>query len=379
MNYPLYEFSLCIALPLMIFFGVYFLLARTPDKAIFANYLRSRRIMGCALLLLAANYSAHFFFGVRFRDLDAAILMNLSTYFLCYWLFSSALTTLLDRFYITRRRFTAHLAAWVLFTLLAWIILLWLPEGPAQKIGLVIMAAWLVSYGICLARRLILAYRRAVRLFDDSHSDDIAAYIRWLSIFTYWAVIFGVGCGLLTFLPDRYIFLWILSSIPFYIYLYCSYMNYLLFYEQVERALEVEMPREGADLPEASDDPVQESSPALADIAMRMTDWIAADGYIRPGLTIKELADTLHTNRTYLSDYIKRNYNLSFRDWITGLRLEYAKRMMLDLPELTILDISEKSGFLSPSHFTRMFKEREECSPARWRRMRTRTKQAAGL
>ena len=51
MNYPLYEYSLCIALPLMIFFGVYFLLAPTPDRAIFANYLRSRRIMGVAILL----------------------------------------------------------------------------------------------------------------------------------------------------------------------------------------------------------------------------------------------------------------------------------------------------------------------------------------
>lgn len=57
--------------------------------------------MGIAMLLLAANYSVHFFYGIRFKNVNAAILMNLSTYFLCYWLFSSALTTLLDRFYIT--------------------------------------------------------------------------------------------------------------------------------------------------------------------------------------------------------------------------------------------------------------------------------------
>lgn len=100
----IYNVSLCTALPLMLFFGTYFLFARTPGKAIFENYLHSRRIMGIALLLLAANYSVHFFFGIRFENVNAAILMNLSTYFLCYWLFSSALITLLDRFYITRRR-----------------------------------------------------------------------------------------------------------------------------------------------------------------------------------------------------------------------------------------------------------------------------------
>ena len=98
MEPSIYSYSLCIALPLMSFFGFYFLLASTPEKAIFNNYLRSRRIMGVAILLLAANYSVHFFFGIRFKNTDAAILMNLATYFLCYWLFSSALTTLLDRF-----------------------------------------------------------------------------------------------------------------------------------------------------------------------------------------------------------------------------------------------------------------------------------------
>ena len=45
----------------MLFFGFYFLFAKTPEKKIFENYLRSRRIMGVALLLLAANYSVHFF------------------------------------------------------------------------------------------------------------------------------------------------------------------------------------------------------------------------------------------------------------------------------------------------------------------------------
>lgn len=134
--------------------------------------------MGMALLLLAANYSVHLFCGIRFRDHSAAILMNLSTYFLSYWLFSSALTTLLNRFYITRRRLTVHLLLWAVFTVLSGVVLLVLPEGTFQQAGLLTLALWLVAYGIWLARRLILTYRRAVRLFDDTHSDDIGAYIR---------------------------------------------------------------------------------------------------------------------------------------------------------------------------------------------------------
>lgn len=371
MESSIYSYSLCIALPLMSFFGFYFLLASTPEKAIFNNYLRSRRIMGVAILLLAANYSVHFFFGIRFKNTDAAILMNLATYFLCYWLFSSALTTLLDRFYITKRRLRTHICLWILFSILSGIVLLLLPKGGLQTTAMFALAAWLVIYGLFLTRRLLRAYHRVIRIFDDTRADDIGAYIKWLSIFTYWAIIFGVGCGLLTFLPDEYIYIWILSSVPFYIYLFLCYLNYLLFYEQVENAMEDGMTSEEEDLCDTHKPGTgtEAGYPFFhAEIAKKIKGWIDADGYIRPGLTIKELSDVLHTNRTYLSGYIKTTYDMSFRDWITGLRIEYAKRLLARYPRLTIADISEKSGFLSPSHFIRLFKENAGCTPAKWKK-----------
>lgn len=370
MEPSIYSYSLCIALPLMLFFGFYLLFGRTPDKAIFGNYLRSRRIMGIALLLLAANYSVHFFFEIRFKNVNSAILMNLSTYFLCYYLFSSAMITLLDRFYITRKRSRTHIILWVIFSTLSGVVLLLLPGGAVQNVALLALAAWLVIYGLVLARRVIVAYHRAVRIFDDTHSDDIGAYIEWLSIFTYWALIFGVGCGLFTFLPDEYVFIWILSSVPFYIYLFCSYMNYLLFYEQVESVFESEMSSVDTDVfPEEHKD--IEAPSHYAEISEKIAEWIESDGYVSPGLTIKELSETLHTNRTYLSGYIKSTYNVSFRDWITDLRIEYAKSLLDKCQELTIADVSAKSGFQSPSHFIRLFREREDCSPAKWRKTRS--------
>lgn len=370
MDYSIYSLSLCIALPLMIFFGIYFLLARTPDKAIFGNYICSRRIMGVAMLLLAANYSVHFFYGIRFKNVNAAILMNMSTYFLCYWLFSSALTTLLNRFYITRRRLLTHIGLWVLFSVLSAIVLFHLPEGMVQKTGLLAMATWLMIYGFVLARRLVLAYRRAVKIFDNTHSDNIGAYIRWLSVFTYWAVVFGVGCGLLTFLPDKYIHVWILSSIPFYIYLFHCYQNYMLFYEKVENAMESEIVSEDDILCEAdtAEDVANDMPSCYAEIAESIKRWIDDEGYLRPGLTIKELADTLHTNRTYLSGYINTSLNTTFRDWITRLRIDYAKQRMTNHPEQKIAEIAEASGFMSQSHFMKTFKDKEGCSPAKWKK-----------
>ena len=371
MEPTIYNFSLCTALPLMLFFGFYFLFAKTPEKKIFKNYLRSRQMMGIAMLLLSANYSVHFFFGIRFKNADSAILMNMSTYFLCYSLFSSALIMLLDRFYITKRRVWTHIILWIIFSTLSGVVLFLLPSGIMQKFSLFALAAWLVVFGVVLARRVIIAYRRAIRIFNETQADDIGAYIEWLSIFTYWAVIFGVGCGLLTFLPDKYVFIWILSSIPFYSYLFYSYQNYLLFYEQVENAFEQDMQSEEELLTISGIEPemVSEEVPgSYAEFIEKVGNWIKTDGYVQQGLTIKELSKILYTNRTYLSAYIKTTYKMTFREWITSLRLEYAKNILKKHPEINIQKLAESSGFLSRSNFIKLFSEKEGCTPAKWKK-----------
>ena len=371
MEPSIYSFSLCTALPLMLFFGFYFLFAKTPEKKIFTNYLRSRQMMGIAMLLLSANYSVHFFFGIRFKNVNSSILMNMSTYFLCYSLFSSALIMLLDRFYITKRRVWTHIILWIIFSTLSGVVLFLLPSGIMQKISLFALAVWLIAFGVVLARRVIVAYRRAIRIFNETQADDIGAYIEWLSIFTYWAVIFGVGCGLLTFLPDRYVYIWVLSSIPFYCYLFHCYQNYLLFYEQVENAFEQDIQSEEELLTNSGTEPemVSEEVPeSYTEFIEKVDNWIKTDGYVQQGLTIKELSKILYTNRTYLSAYIKTTYKMTFREWITSLRLEYAKNILKEHPEINIQKLAESSGFLSRSNFIKLFSEKEGCTPAKWKK-----------
>ena len=372
MEPSIYSFSLCTALPLMLFFGFYFLFAKTPEKKIFKNYLRSRQIMGIAMLLLSANYSVHFFFGIRFKNADSSILMNMSTYFLCYSLFSSALIMLLDCFYITKRRVWTHIILWIIFSTLSGVVLFLLPSGIMQKFSLFALAAWLVVFGVVLARRVIIAYRRAIQIFNETQADDIGAYIEWLSIFTYWALIFGVGCGLLTFLPDEYVFIWILSSIPFYSYLFYSYQNYLLFYEQVENAFEQDIQSEEELLTNSETEheivSEKEVPRSYTEFIERVDNWIKTDGYVQQGLTIKELSEILYTNRTYLSAYIKTTYKMTFREWITSLRLEYAKNILKEHPEINIQKLAESSGFLSQSNFIKLFSEKEGCTPAKWKK-----------
>ena len=365
----LYDNSLGITLVLMLFFAFYFLFAKTPDKHIFRNYLRSRRLMAGALLTLSANYAAHLLVTPRLLWQEAAVVMNLSTYYITYLFFSCAFLTLLNPNYFTVKRIVRNIGGWLVYILLSAVALLCLHNNEGLlHVAMVIMTLWLISYGVFLSYRIIQTYHRMVRLFDETHSDDIAAYVRWMSLLTWWALIFGVGCSLLTFLPDRYVFLWILASAPFYIHIFCSYLNYLLFYEQVQHILESEMIAETDSSPDDIE-ALDECCPTYhADIKERLDRWMITAGYTQPGLTIENLAASLSTNRTYLSSYIKTVYNVSFREWISDMRVSYAKQLLANHPELTVAAISEASGFLSLSNFTKVFTKKTGCQPSKWRR-----------
>lgn len=145
-------------------------------------------------------------------------------------------------------------------------------------------------------------------------------------------------------------------------------MNYLLFYEKVERVLESSDNDSDADEGLSLQEEKFIQTPAFhTDIENKLETWIESGTYVQPGISIKDLADSLNTNRTYLSAYIKSTYNLSFRERIANLRISYAKDLILQYPNITITDVSRKSGFMSLSNFMKTFKDSEGCSPAKWR------------
>ena len=115
MNETLYSFSLVALLSLMFFMGFSLIFMHLPENKKSRSFLQSCRLMGAALIVLAINCTLHLVFSIRMRDSVIAILVNLSTYFICYWLFSCALMTLLDKTYLTRKRFLYHFVLWLLF------------------------------------------------------------------------------------------------------------------------------------------------------------------------------------------------------------------------------------------------------------------------
>lgn len=81
--------------------------------------------------------------------------------------------------------------------------------------------------------------------------------------------------------------------------------------------------------------------------------------YLAPELKITELCRELNTNRTYLSNVINNDFNLSFNDLINKYRIEHAI-ILINKDEnsrSSFQELSEASGFGSMSSFNRAFKK----------------------
>lgn len=81
--------------------------------------------------------------------------------------------------------------------------------------------------------------------------------------------------------------------------------------------------------------------------------------YLKPTLSLKDLAAKLNISEGYISQLINSNSSLNFNDYINSLRVNDAKEMLVDNEYInyTILAIGLESGFNSKSSFYTAFKK----------------------
>lgn len=90
--------------------------------------------------------------------------------------------------------------------------------------------------------------------------------------------------------------------------------------------------------------------------------------YLNPTLKVSDLAMQLATNRTYISNQINREMGMTFYDYVNGMRVEHAKRLIRE-SEDNIKEIALASGFSSASAFTRVFQREVGMTPSEYRQV----------
>lgn len=85
------------------------------------------------------------------------------------------------------------------------------------------------------------------------------------------------------------------------------------------------------------------------------------DHYLDFELAIETVAEEFQISATYLSRTFKKVAGKNYKEYITQLRIEYAKDLLRK--GKTVLDVSSAAGYTNPSHFIRVFKKQTGITP----------------
>lgn len=84
------------------------------------------------------------------------------------------------------------------------------------------------------------------------------------------------------------------------------------------------------------------------------------------GFTIQDIADHVALSETYLCSLFKKQRAGTVKEYISSLRVEKAKELLLD-KELKLYEVADRTGFADANYFTTFFKKYVGCTPSEYR------------
>ena len=95
--------------------------------------------------------------------------------------------------------------------------------------------------------------------------------------------------------------------------------------------------------------------------------WCRRQGYKDSSANMMTLSLAIGVSKDELTLYFDQCLNSTFRVWLSDIRFDAAKAMMIKYPDYSNDIISTECGFSSRTHLYRVFKQRVFCTPTVWR------------
>ncbi len=346
------------AVPLLYLgFSIFMLFSAVPKQPKYENYNIARKIFAITSMVTGLYIGSLGY--LDYRNTDIALFSVVS---LCYSFFAARgflllFRVLLERDYFSWRRIALLFLRWGSYCAMLLFFYLVLPTyTQTYTIGFAALILFLEI--VIVTVNFFRAYRRATERIDNYYSENIEPFMKWMKNIVYLIIFTGVSGGAHYMYPNWVNTLYGLLGAGAFVYTTIALNNYMLTISRLgktidESAVEVDL----------------ESIPASEEnllLKKEIKKWVGSKGYIKPGLTIEDLAIEIGSNRTYLSTYIRDNFNQSYRDWITDLRVEYSQELLMENPDMLIGQIADAVGY-SRSSYTKAFIKVCGVNPTTWR------------
>lgn len=218
------------------------------------------------------------------------------------------------------------------------------------------------QYAIYFPHLLVYAYRRK-KVIMENYSDADYLMLKWLPGFLWFF------CALFTAVFVAYIIaprtdVWLIPILD------TLGMSYLI-YSAIKFVPSVPVVRPD------TDEKVEEVTGAVPSLSYEQMQEICdnavgflteSKAFLNPDITLASLAKDISVPSRNLSRSINSYLNRNFFEFVNGMRVEYAKKRLLELStsEYNIDSIYSECGFRSRSSFFQVFKKITGKSPAAW-------------
>ena len=376
--------------------GLVLIFLKSPKTDVYAPYRKSKWMLAAGMWMISINIWIWLatFTGLWTRENAWVASFDTILFYLIGICYTFSFGSLIDYTYISRQR--CKITA-IKFGVTAFIALIAMVDALSAYRQFLLIVALLGIIELC-ARHLIFfnrSYLQRNELIANYFSSDKKSDVRWLNI-SHWLLYILLAFGVVS-ITSGAVFNWLLQFyvVAVNVYITVNFINYAKKYETLRMATTEEMiavmnktqsnnlshkERKKKEEEEEEEETEGEEVTAISRtkkiykedfrniLRPRIAAWVKAKAYTHEQFTLEELATRLYTNKTYLSTFIKDEYDMNFSSWVASLRIDEAKRIMMKEPEKKLQEVAFECGFSSLAYFSSVFSKSEGISPSAWQR-----------
>ena len=226
------------------------------------------------------------------------------------------------------------------------------------------------------------AYKQSLKELENYYDEDESHKIKWVRfcyIISMLTNIFILVYLCLYWFLDYKMAVAALYTVWYLVYMLYLTSNFISFIGSHKLVLDAfahraltgqdirqrRVERKAARTNESGEESLNDKEAARLERALQK--WVDEKNYRKYDMSREEIASQLKTSKEFLHHYFLNRLGVDFKTWRTQLRIEDAKKMLLEDRKISTNLVGEMCGFSDRSNFHRQFVKIVGCSPREWR------------
>lgn len=337
---------------------------------------RSGWMMAIGTALLATQFALQYV--TRFRpagELLKSIMINLLFFIPCVVIMNLGMLNLQRQGRLRRFEWIVGMATWIASAVILFCAnmtdgLPLMAETSRLQTAELIAATLFGLMQIFFTFLLIREDFRMKRALANYYDSDMRSMLRWIELSIILLALIGVVAPPFIFNTGRLLVPFSLLIFFGIYYMVLSFVCYSVSNDSQKVSAAEEADRETAAITVAGGSSETQKEELTANLYQKVEEavakWMAKGGHLKHELTIQAVADEMGIPRQHLSTWLKATGRESFSAWLSALRIDEAKRMLLAHPEWCNEFVANSCGFSDRSYFQNVFRKLTGLTPAQY-------------